>query len=87
MEVNDSLKLKAYGWKKNMIEKQPHIEKILNNSNQYYPPDQSGVIDEWGALMKQQDNLQNNKAQTDHISDQQKKKEYSSYLTMQMQEK
>lgn len=30
MEVNDTLKLKAYGWKKDMITKQPHIEKVLS---------------------------------------------------------
>lgn len=31
MDVNDTLKLKAFGWKKDMITKQPHIQKVINN--------------------------------------------------------
>ena len=54
MEVNDTLKLKAFGWKKDMLTKQPHIQRVLQNHQQYYPPDAHGVIDEWDALMKQQ---------------------------------
>lgn len=30
-DVNDTLKLKSYGWKKDMITKQPHIDEVLRN--------------------------------------------------------
>lgn len=52
MEVNDTLKLRSFGWKKDMITKQPHIQKVIQNNQQYYPPDSHGVIDEWDALMR-----------------------------------
>ena len=52
MDVNDTLKLKAFGWKKDMTTKAPHINKVIQNNQQYYPPDNHGVIDEWDALMK-----------------------------------
>lgn len=54
MSVNDTLKLKAYGWKKDMGTKQPHIQRVLDSHQQYYPQDAQGVVDEWDALNRQQ---------------------------------
>jgi hypothetical protein len=63
MEVNDTLKLRSFGWKKDMITKQPHIQKVVQNNQQYYPPDSHGVIDEWDALMRQQYELMTKREQ------------------------
>ena len=76
MEVNDTLKLKAYGWKKDMITKQPHIDNVISNSQQYYPPDHHGVIDEWDALMKQQYNQMSKNEMNKHMMDKEKKRNY-----------
>ncbi|CDW79439.1 UNKNOWN [Stylonychia lemnae] len=87
MEVNDTLKLKAFGWKKDMITKQPHIQKVINNSQQYYPPDAHGVIDEWDALMKQQYDLMTKREQNQALMDKERKKQYHDYLDWQLKEK
>ena len=52
--INDSLKSKAYGHKKeadinNKIEKIENYEKM---GGHYYPMDRQGKFDEWGALVK-----------------------------------
>ena len=53
-DVNDTLKLKAYGWKKDMSMKGDHIERLTQWNEQYYPPDNDGIIDEWKAVLDQQ---------------------------------
>jgi hypothetical protein len=57
MSVNDTLKFKSYGWKRDYESKAPHIQKILNQHKQYYPQDAHGVIDEWSALIRNQNEV------------------------------
>ncbi len=52
MEINDSLKFRSYGWKKDMNGKGEHIKRLEQRNEQYYPPDKEGVIDEWKALLQ-----------------------------------
>ena len=87
MDVNDTLKLKSFGWKKDMTTKAPHISKVLSNNQQYYPPDQHGVIDEWDALMKQQYNLMTKREINEQMMDKEKKRQYHEYLDWQTKEK
>ena len=54
MEVNDTLKFRSYGWKKDMSMKGDHIERLTQRNEQYYPPDNDGIIDEWKAVLDQQ---------------------------------
>ena len=54
MEINDTLKFRSYGWKKDMEQKAPHIQRLYAQDKQYYPKDQGGIVDEWDALIKQQ---------------------------------
>ena len=39
--------------------KMEKMKKTLEDGKQYYPTDNSGVIDEWGALARHQDALWN----------------------------
>ena len=80
MEINDTLKLKAYGWKKDMNAKSTHIQQVINQSQQYYPHDHRGVVDEWDALMKQQYYLMCKRADQNNQMDKEKKKQYHEYL-------
>lgn len=57
MELNDPLKAKAFGTKKDYLDKQDHIRELLENNKRYYPPDMGGVIDEWGAMARHQAQL------------------------------
>lgn len=54
--VNDSLKSRAFGEKKDIISKAGHIERIQNDdTRQYFPldPKSNGQnIDEWGAIIQ-----------------------------------
>ena len=55
--VNDSLKSRAFGEKKDVISKAGHMERIQNDPNrQYFPldPKSNGQnIDEWSAIIQQ----------------------------------
>jgi hypothetical protein len=54
MEINDTLKFRSYGWKKDMDQKGAHIQRLEDQNKQYFPPDNEGVIDEWKALLQHQ---------------------------------
>ena len=41
------------------------MQKYIKNGGNYYPTDTAGVIDEWAALARQQDNLWNQKMEQD----------------------
>ena len=45
--------------------KQENMQKYIKNGGNYYPTDTAGVIDEWAALARQQDNLWNQKMEQD----------------------
>ena len=48
--INDSLKSRAYGQKKDTTLKEQHSSA----ERTYYPTDREGKIDEWGAMVKHQ---------------------------------
>ena len=56
--VVDSLKSRAFGEKKDVLQKQAHIDRVSHDPRrQYYPvdPKSNGTnIDEWGAIIQQQ---------------------------------
>ena len=52
--INDSLKSRAYGEKKDYASKKDKIEDVIKKGNQYYPIQADGNVDEWSALTKQQ---------------------------------
>jgi hypothetical protein len=87
MEINDTLKLKAYGWKKDYIEKQPHIQKVYQEHKQYYPEDSHGVIDEWQALIRNQAEIYRQEERMRKEKEFQAKENYRQELDRQMKEK
>jgi hypothetical protein len=48
------LKFRAFGVKKALEHKQDKIQSLVENNQRYYPTDQKGNIDEWGAVIKRQ---------------------------------
>ena len=54
MEVNDTLKFRTYGWKKDIDQKRDKIDRLYREHKQYYPNDAHGNLDEWHALIKYQ---------------------------------
>jgi tRNA G46 methylase TrmB len=44
------------------------MQKLLDQGNQYYPTDNSGVIDEWAALALQQDSFWKQRMQQDKLN-------------------
>jgi len=46
------LKFRAFGVKRPLDEKQEKINNLLEQSKRYYPTDQKGNVDEWGAVIK-----------------------------------
>lgn len=52
--INDSLKSRAYGQKKEADSDAQH-DKVVEHEQkggQYYPMDKEGKVDEWGAMIK-----------------------------------
>lgn len=49
--INDSLKSRAYGQKKDILEKEDHISRVAQSERQYYPREANGNINEWGAIL------------------------------------
>jgi hypothetical protein len=87
MEVNDTLKFKAYGWKKDTEQKRPHIEKVYQEHKQYYPEDSHGVIDEWQALIRNQAEIYKQDERLRKENEYQAKEQYRLDLDRQMKEK
>ena len=54
MSINDTLKFRTYGWKKDIESKKGKIEQLYRDHKQYYPFDAHGNCDEWHALIKTQ---------------------------------
>ena len=49
--INDTLKFRSQGWKKDMSQKVDHINRLKERNEQYYPNDNEGIVDEWKALL------------------------------------
>jgi len=49
--VNDSLKSRAFGQKKDVMSKIGHIERVEQEGAKYYPWDSEGHVNEWGAIL------------------------------------
>lgn len=52
--LNDSLKSRAFGTKKDVISKMDKIDKIESEGGRYYVRDPNGNINEWGAILQHQ---------------------------------
>ncbi|CDW82191.1 UNKNOWN [Stylonychia lemnae] len=52
--VIDPFKLRTYGLKKPLDEKEDKINKLLEENKRYYPTVKNGQVDEWGAVIKHQ---------------------------------
>jgi len=50
--INDTLKARAFGQKKDVMSKMEHIEKVEADGAKYYPWDPIGNINEWGAILQ-----------------------------------
>ena len=48
----DPLKLGTYGVKKPLEQKGDKIQGLIDGQQRYYPNDNKGGIDEWGAVIK-----------------------------------
>lgn len=46
----DPLKTHSWGVKRTLEEKQPEIQRELQEGGRYYPPRAETKLDEWGAL-------------------------------------
>ena len=49
----DPFKLHSHSIKKPIEQKYEKIGLLVQDSNRYYPKDKNGIIDEWGAVVKQ----------------------------------
>ena len=87
MSVNDTLKFRSYGWKQDMSNKVPHIKRLEDRNEQYYPPDKEGVIDEWQALLKQQAEMDRIETEKEKQAFKQSKIDYKRALDQQMRQK
>ena len=50
----DPLRTHTYGVKRTLEEKKGEIEELYKNNKRYYPKDKLGGLDEWGAVIKNQ---------------------------------
>ena len=48
----DPLKIHTQGVKKPLEDKGEKFNTLVNNNQRYYPSDNRGGIDEWGAVIK-----------------------------------
>jgi len=87
MEINDTLKFKAFGWKKDYETKKPHIAQVYKEHRQYYPEDSHGVIDEWQALIRNQAEVYEQDERLRKENEFQSKENYRAELDRQMKEK
>lgn len=87
MSINDTLKFKSYGWKKDYESKVDHIDKVLGEHRQYYPPDAHGVIDEWSALIKNQAEVYQQDERLRKENEYLAREQYKQDLDRQMKEK
>lgn len=87
MEINDTLKFKSFGWKKDYETKKEHIKNVYKQNRQYYPEDAHGVIDEWQALIRNQQEVyeQDERLRKEHKA--QSMIDYKIELDRQMKEK
>ena len=65
MNMMDPLKIHAAGVKKPLEQKSQKINNLYNEQMRYYPTDQKGNLDEWGAVIKKQTEAYNK-----HLDDQ-----------------
>ena len=87
MEINDTLKFKAYGWKKDYDQKKDVIDRHYREHRQYYPPDAHGVLDEWQALIKNQSEIFKQDERLRKEKEYQMKEQYKNDLDKQMKER
>lgn len=87
MAVNDTLKFKSFGWKKDIEQKRPHIQKLYQEHKQYYPEDSHGVVDEWQALIRNQSEIYKQEDRLHKEQEYQQKELYRQELDRQLKEK
>jgi hypothetical protein len=87
MSVNDTLKFRSYGWKQDMTAKVPHIQRLSDRNEQYYPPDKEGVVDEWKALLAQQAEMNRIETEKEKQAHKKSKLDYKRALDQQMRQK
>lgn len=85
--VNDSLKSRSYGVKKDYAEKLDKISQNGTTHKQYYPISSDGNIDEWQALAKQQQELVKKHNQDEKQQQTVQKKQLYNHLDRQRYEK
>jgi hypothetical protein len=71
------LKLRTYGVKKPIEEKQDKIKQLYDQKNQrYYPVGTKGQLDEWAAVIKHQEEIYKNEVERRRIDKQKQQKQY-----------
>ena len=53
----DPLRMRAQGVKKPMEHKGEKLQALADNNQRYYPKDAKGGVDEWGAVIKFQQEI------------------------------
>lgn len=72
----DPLKVHTFGVKRPLEEKKAEIDDLYKNHKRYYPTDKKGELDEWGAVIKNQNEMF---TRLDNMSKIQKRKDMQDY--------
>mgnify|MGYP003688271269 CR=1 FL=1 len=83
----DPLKLGAYGVKRPLEEKQEKIRQMEANHKRYYPVDNHGQLDEWGAVIKAQEDQYKNEMERKRLERKQHQKQYHAELSKGIEDK
>lgn len=83
----DPLKLGSYGVKRPLEEKQERIKELEANHKRYYPVDNRGNLDEWAAVIKNQEEQYKNEMERKRIEKRQNQKQYYAELSKGIEDK
>ena len=77
----DPLRVHTYGVKRPLEEKRQEIEDLYKNNKRYYPKDKRGELDEWGAVIKNQNEMFGRIAQQQIMDKKKNMEQYGKELT------
>ncbi|CAI2366404.1 unnamed protein product [Moneuplotes crassus] len=83
----DPLKVGAYGVKRPLEEKQDKIKELEANHKRYYPIDNHGQLDEWGAVIKYQEEQYKNEMEKKRLERKQHQQQYFAELSKGIEDK
>ena len=80
MNMMDPLKIHAAGVKKPLEQKNDKIQNLYQDQMRYYPTDQKGNLDEWGAVIKRQAEAYNRQMEDNRVQKQLQAQSYGAEL-------